>query len=69
METVIDMFRKLGLRQVLVTQNGWEVLHGLCRHFQCSTLFIGWQERHRACTYRTPAVPISLHWANLPCLE
>jgi len=22
METVIDMFRKLGLRQVLVTQNG-----------------------------------------------
>ena len=23
METVIDMFRKLGLRQVLVTHNGW----------------------------------------------
>jgi len=26
METVIDMFRKLGLRQVLVTQNGSVVL-------------------------------------------
>ena len=31
METVIDMFRKLGLRQVLVTENGW-VFRGLCCH-------------------------------------
>lgn len=27
METVIDMFRKLGLRQILVTHNGYEILN------------------------------------------
>ena len=37
METVIDMFRKLGLRQVLVTQNGLVVR---CVSDHCSWRFL-----------------------------
>jgi len=38
METVIDMFRKLGLRQTLVTRNGFVVFTCLC--FMSAVLYL-----------------------------
>ena len=34
METVVDMFRKLGLRQTLVTHNGWVLILLLNNNFK-----------------------------------
>ena len=58
METVLEMFRKLGLRQTLVTHNGWVVMYSSlrtasCRPYRVETPLKGWHDapmEHRRVT-------------------